>query len=99
MATPAADHEYADIHEQMQNNREDKSRTRLLKAWLSDHQLTCEQAKGLLSTFFGLGDTKVQAAVLMHSQVTDPQNFVDVVLEQGLQYPEERQDVKQALGL
>ena len=77
---------------------DDKSRMRLLKAWLTDHKLTCSEAVVLLELMFGVGDIAVQAMALMQPNLTDPDQIAAVVLP-AFKFEDERSDVKTALGL
>jgi hypothetical protein len=67
--------------------------------WLSDHKLTCEQAVGVLKVLLGLGDVQIQALVAIHPCLIDPENTADVLIEQGFQYKDEKQDARAAVGL
>mmetsp|Transcript_5106 Transcript_5106/g.13267 ORF Transcript_5106/g.13267 Transcript_5106/m.13267 type:complete len:98 (-) Transcript_5106:88-381(-) len=95
----ASDKEYNDFKEQFEAMQIDSSRLRLLKAWLSDHQLTCEQAVGILQLMFGLGDVAIKALAAMHPRLTDPENVQGVLIEDGFQYDDERADARAQLGL
>eukprot|EP00039_Didymoeca_costata_P030910 m.32069 g.32069 ORF g.32069 m.32069 type:complete len:99 (+) comp8375_c0_seq1:86-382(+) len=98
MADPATEKEFTDFVEQFTAMSEDKSRMRLLKAWLTDHKLSCEQAAKVLKELFGLGDVAVKAATLMHPQLTDPNNVTATLLP-AFKFDDEREDAKKALGL
>eukprot|EP00035_Acanthoeca_spectabilis_P022343 m.443200 g.443200 ORF g.443200 m.443200 type:complete len:98 (+) comp18937_c0_seq1:1603-1896(+) len=95
----ASDKELSDFKEQFEAMQIDKSRIRLLKAWLSDHKLTCEQAVGILQLLFGLGDVGIQALVAIRPQIVDPENVEPVLIENGFEYGDEKADAKKALGL
>eukprot|EP00047_Mylnosiga_fluctuans_P014302 m.37280 g.37280 ORF g.37280 m.37280 type:complete len:97 (+) comp5437_c0_seq1:1447-1737(+) len=96
MATDA--HAFADFKSMITETRDDKSRLRLLKAWIGDHKVSCAQTGELLATFFGLGDTKVQAAVAAYPQIVDPAGFA-ALLQSAFKFEEERTDVRKRLGL
>eukprot|EP00729_Bicosta_minor_P018359 gene18359-4667_t len=83
--------EFGDFRSQFEAMQEDKSRLRLLKAWLSDHKLSCAQAAELLQIMFGVGDIGVQAAILMHPQLTDPDQ-TEAVLVAAFKFPEEKDE-------
>eukprot|EP00040_Diaphanoeca_grandis_P019824 m.105009 g.105009 ORF g.105009 m.105009 type:complete len:99 (+) comp27611_c0_seq1:127-423(+) len=91
--------EFEDFKQQLTAMQIDKSRLRLLKAWLSDHAVTCTQAVEVLKVLFGLGDVAVQAAVLIHPKLVDPQHIESVLLKDGFQYNDERQEAKEKMGL
>lgn len=65
---------------------------------VSEHALSCQQTTKLLSTFFGLGDIKVQAAVVAYPQIQDKDQFSSLLLE-AFKFEEERVDVRKRLGL
>ena len=66
-------------------------------SWLTDHQLSCEQAVDVLQLLFGLGDVAIQALVAMHPRLTDPENIESVIIPRGFQYDDERADAREAL--
>lgn len=96
--TAASAKEFDDFKEQFENMQIDSSRIRLLKAWLSDHHLTCKQGVQVLQLLFGLGDIGVRAAVLMKPCIVDPDQIEPVLLRQGFQYDDERDDARVAMA-
>eukprot|EP00053_Salpingoeca_punica_P002761 m.39322 g.39322 ORF g.39322 m.39322 type:complete len:98 (-) comp11769_c0_seq2:652-945(-) len=95
----ADQHAVADFLEMVQNASDDKSRLRLIRSWVGDHSLSCEQAVSMLACFLGLGDTKVQAGALFYPRLTDPQNFESAFLAKAYRYEEERADLRKRLNL
>lgn len=91
--------EFIDFKEQFIGMRDDKSRLRLLKAWLSDHTLSCAEAAELLQSLFGLGNIAILAATAIQPQLTDPENMDSVMISKGFQFDDEKEDARIALGL
>lgn len=89
-----------DFKSQFVGLSDDRSRLRLLNAWLSDegHNLSCEQAAEVLKLLFGLGDVAIKAAVAMKPHLSDPEH-IDPTLLSAFQYDDEKQDAKEQLGL
>jgi len=50
-----------------------------------------------MQIMFGVGDIGVQAAILMHPQLTDPDQ-TEAVLVAAFKFPEEKDEVRAALA-
>eukprot|EP00041_Stephanoeca_diplocostata_P014700 m.276475 g.276475 ORF g.276475 m.276475 type:complete len:102 (-) comp19765_c1_seq2:33-338(-) len=97
MDTAATDKEFSDFKEQFEGMQVDKSRIRLLRAWLTDHKISCSQGVELLQVLLGLGDVAISAATLMKPELLDPENIEPVLIAQGFKYDDEKEDARKAL--
>ena len=52
----------------------------------------------MLKLLFGLGDTAIQALLIIHPHLTDPENAEGVLIQQGFQYADERENAMAAIA-
>lgn len=74
----------------------DDKKATSLRQFVMFHHFTCEQTVKVLKQF-AFGDGQVQAAVLMHPRITDPQNFYQVLA--AMTFESDRDRVRKALKM
>ena len=76
----------------------DKDRVRLVNAAADGWTFTCEQVGRLLRKA-QYGDAQRNIAINLYARVSDPDNFEAIVLQQSLDFEEDRVEVRNAIGL